>query len=533
MSSAPDIIVLAARVHTLSPGAAPVTAVAVKDGLISAVGDAADARAWRGPGTEVVDLGDATLAPGLTDGHSHPVLGLEMATGVDLSAVRDLDGLHAALAGAERVDGWVVGWGLDHNVFAGRPVHRQHLEAALGPDTPAFVRLYDGHSALVSGAALRIAGLDGPREFAQRALVVCDTDGAPTGHLIEHAAMDLVVAVMPRRPLAERRETLLALLSGMAATGLTGAHVMDAGGDVLELLRGVEDGHELPLRLRLAPWCMPGTDKEGLEELVALQREAGRNWLVGGVKFFMDGTVEGGTAWLEHPDCHGQSRDSFWLDPEAYTAAVHRLHAAGVRTATHAIGDAGVRHVLDTVEALGADGRMRHRVEHIETLPYDQAVRFRQTGVIASMQPTHSAYTRADHTDQWSLRLGRERAERAWICRTLRDSGAVLALGSDWPIAHFDARGILAYAQLRRHAGADTPPVAPDQALTPLMALEGYTTHAALAAGEPDTTGRIAPGLRADLTAFTLDPLTTEPDELAETAVPLTMSHGKVTHRTS
>ncbi|MEY9872975.1 putative amidohydrolase YtcJ [Streptacidiphilus sp. MAP12-33] len=534
MSSAPDTVVLAARIHTLSPDPAPgspVTAVAVKDGLITAVGDAAQARAWRGKDTEVIDLGDATLTPGLTDGHSHPVLGLDLATGADLSAVRDLDGLRAALAAAPRTDGWVIGWGLDHNVFGGRPVHRELLEAVLGPDTPAFVRLYDGHSALASGAALRLAGVDGPRAFAQRALVVCEPDGTPTGHLIEHAAMDLVVDVMPRRPLAERREALLALLSGMAATGLTGAHVMDAGGDVLELLRGVEAERPLPLRLRLAPWCMPGTDKEGLAELIALQREAGRNWLVGGVKFFMDGTVEGGTAWLEHPDCHGQSRDSFWLDPAAYSEAVHHLHAAGVRTATHAIGDAGVRHVLDTVAALGTEGRMRHRVEHIETLPYAQAARFREAGVIASMQPTHSAYTRADHTDQWSQRLGTERAERAWICRSLRDAGAVLALGSDWPIAHFDARGILAYAQLRRHAGTDTPPVAVDQALTPLMALEGFTTHAAIAAGEAETTGRIAPGLRADLTAFTLDPLTADPDELAEAPVALTMSDGVVTHR--
>lgn len=531
MSSAPDIVVLASRIHTLSPTAAPITAVAVKDGLISAVGDTADARAWRGPRTQVLDLGQATLVPGLTDGHSHPLGGLDLATGVDLSAVRDLAGLRAALAAAPRTDGWVIGWGLDHNVFAGGPVHREHLEAALSPHTPAFIRLYDGHSALASGTALRLAGIDGPREFAQRAYVVCDADGIPTGHLIEHAAMDLVTDVMPRRPMAERREALLALLSGMATTGLTGAHVMDAGGDALELLHSIENEHELPIRLRLAPWCMPGIDKDGLEELIALQRETGRNWLVGGVKFFVDGTIEGGTAWLEHADCHGQNRDSLWLDPAAYAEAVHHLHAAGVRTATHAIGDAGVRHVLDTVAALGTDARMRHRVEHIETLPYEQAARFRQVGLIASMQPTHSAYTRADHTDQWSQRLGSERAERAWICRTLRDAGAVLALGSDWPIAHYDARGVLAYAQLRRHAGSDTPPVAPDQSLTPLMALEGYTTHAALAAGEAETTGRIVPGLRADLTAFALDPLTAGPDELAQSPVQLTMSNGVITHR--
>ncbi|MFJ8039204.1 amidohydrolase [Kitasatospora sp. NPDC096147] len=533
MTLAPDTVLLAARVHTLDPDRPQATAVALRDGLITAVGDAQQARDWRGPGTEVIDLGTATLVPGLVDGHSHPALGLEMADGTDLSPVRDLDGLRAALTGARRADGWVVGWGLDHNVFGGRPIHRDLLEAVLGPDTPVFLRLYDGHSALASGAALRAAGIDGPRAFAQRATVVCDADGAPTGHLVEHAAMDLVSAIVPRRPFTERRDALLALLSAMASTGLTGAHVMDAGGEVLDLLRAIEDRAELPLRLRIAPWCMPGIDRDGLDALAALQGTAGRNWLVGGVKFFMDGTVEGGSAWFEHADCHGQGRDGLWLDPAEYTAAVHHLHAAGARTATHAIGDAGVRHVLDSVAALGPGGRMRHRVEHIESLPPQQAARFAELGVIASMQPTHGAYTRADHTDEWSRRLGEERAALAWPCRTLRDTGAVLALGSDWPIAHFDPREVLAHAQLRRTPGTDIPPVVPAQALTPLMALEGYTTHAAIAAGEADRTGRIAPGLRADLTALALDPLAVPADELAQSPVALTVSNGLITHRSS
>ncbi|QKW18710.1 amidohydrolase [Kitasatospora sp. NA04385] len=530
----PDTIVLARTVRTLddaTPGATAVTAVAVTDGLITAVGSAADARDWRGPGTELIDLGDATLVPGLVDGHSHPALGLELSTGADLSAVRDLDGLRAALAGAARLDGWVLAWNLDHNAFGDHPVHRSVIEDVLGPDTPAFVRLYDGHSALATGPALRAAGVTGPRTFAQRATVVCDPDGTPTGHLIEHAAMDLVTAVMPSLPLARRRDALDDLLRRMAAGGLAGAHVMDAGGDILDLVRAIEDTRHLPLRLRIAPWCMPGTGAEGLRELASLQGESGRNWLVGGVKLFVDGTVEGGSAWLERPDCHGEGTAALWLDPAEYTDVVRQLDAYGVRTATHAIGDAGVRHVLDTVAALPGRGRGRHRIEHIETLGDEQARRFAELGVPASMQPTHSAYTRADHTDAWSTRLGIERAERAWICRTLRDTGATLALGSDWPIAHHDPRGVLAYARLRRHAGTDTAPVNPGQALTALMALEGYTTHAARAAGESEHTGRIAPGLRADLTAFALDPLTADPDAFATAAVPLTMSNGVVTNR--
>lgn len=165
--------------------------------MITAVGEAADVPDWRGPGTEVVELGGAHLVPGLVDAHSHPVWGLEMATGVDLSGVRDLAGLRAELAGAGRIGGWVLGHGTDHNAFEGRPIHHGLVADVLG-DAPALLRLYDGHSALANAAATAAAGVSGPRSFDQRAEVVCDAAGRPTGHLVEHAAMDLVTAVAPR-----------------------------------------------------------------------------------------------------------------------------------------------------------------------------------------------------------------------------------------------------------------------------------------------------------------------------------------------
>ncbi|MFE2522766.1 amidohydrolase [Streptomyces sp. NPDC059382] len=524
---AADTVLTGARVRTLDPDRPEAHAVAVRDGEILAVGDESDVRDWRGPATEVIDLGGATLTPGLTDAHSHPVWGIEMATGTDLSTVRDLDQLRAALRAADRgPGGWIVGHGLDHNAFGGRPVDRSLVEDALA-GAPAFLRLYDGHSALASEAALRAAGITGPRTFAQRSEIVCDPQGRPTGHLVEHAAMDLVGALVPKPSSAERRARLLALLAEMAAGGLTGAHVMDLGdGDVPALLSTVEYEGDLPLRLRLSPWCMPGAGPDELEELVELQLLRGRHWRVGGVKFFMDGTVEGGTAWLEHADCHGQGTDAFWPDLNAYSRAVHTLDAAGVGTATHAIGDAAVRHVLDTVAGLGPGARARHRIEHIETVPDDQLKRFAELGVIASMQPPHTAYTRADHSDEWSKRLGDDRAARAWRCRDLRDAGAVLALGSDWPIAHHDARQVLATA--RRPLGAASA----GAALTGLMALEGMTSHAALAAGEEKTAGRVAAGFRADLTAFALDPVDAAPDEVAAAPIRLTMSGGRITHRT-
>ncbi|WP_435834753.1 amidohydrolase family protein [Streptomyces bacillaris] len=133
-------------------------------------------------------------------------------------------------------------------------------------------------------------------------------------------------------------------------------------------------------------------------------------------------------------------------------------------------------------------------------------------------------------------RHGLQRAERsaarAWRCRDLRDAGAYLALGSDWPSAHYDVRQVLATARPRRLPGAyDTEPVAPEQALTGLMALEGCTSHAAVAAGDQAVAGRIAPGFRADLTAFGVDPVEAPADELGDAPVRLTVTGGRVVHR--
>ncbi|WP_307829895.1 amidohydrolase family protein [Antrihabitans stalagmiti] len=152
----------------------------------------------------------------------------------------------------------------------------------------------------------------------------------------------------------------------------------------------------------------------------------------------------------------------------------------------------------------------------------------------ASMQPTHCThYTKADQPDNWSSRLGHDRASRGFRTRDIRDSGGTLALGSDWPIAPYDARSIMADAQLRRPAGApDVDPIGSAQSLTARMALEGYTTHSAAAAGQSAVAGRIAVGMRADLTAFAVDPLTAPPDELADAPVLLTVVAGEVGHRT-
>ncbi|MEU9702234.1 amidohydrolase [Streptomyces sp. NPDC047981] len=537
-----SLIIVSARLLDPATGALlPQTALAVSAGRIVALGDDREIRDLADRSTTVVDVKGGVIVPGLVDGHIHPVSGAELTQGLDLSACTDLASLRELLARAVgRLDReeWLFGWGLDPNVFGDRPVEAAALAPVLD-GVPALLQLFDAHSSLASARALELAGIDGPRTFEQAAEIVCDEQGRPTGLLLEDAACELVERVAPQPSRAERRDRLAAVLREMAASGLTGGHAMDANGDSLALYAELEAAGDLPLRLRVAPWCQPGTDEAGVAALIAQQGTGGDLWSVRGVKLFMDGTIDNGTAWLEHPDRLGESVQAFWPDPEAYTRVVARLHGAGVPTATHAIGDAAVRHVLDAVEKARAEGggaagdHVRHRVEHIESVPDDTLRRFAALGVVASMQPTHCCdFTRADHTDNWSRRLGEERASRAWRCRDLRDSGATVVLGSDWPIASFPPLGVMAGARHRRPTRDLTqPPHGPDQALEALDALQGLTTGPAFAAGQEHQEGRLAVGYRADLTVLADNPLTTPATALADLPVLLTVLDGRITHR--
>ncbi|MFJ9443723.1 amidohydrolase [Kitasatospora sp. NPDC101235] len=537
-----SLVLLSARLlDPASGGFLPQTALAVVDGRIAALGDDRTIRGLADPATTVIDLKGAVVTPGLVDGHLHPAAGAELTHGLDLSGCTDLAKVRAALAseaGRLSPGAWLHAWGLDPNVFGDHPVESAALAPVLD-DIPALLQLFDAHSVLASPRALELAGVDGPRSFDRTAEVVCDADGRPTGLLLEDAACELVERAAPRPTRAERRDRLAAALRAMAAHGLTGGHAMDADGDSLDLYTELDEAGRLPLRLRVAPWCRPGVDADGLRALVEQQGRGGRLWRVDGVKLFMDGTIDNGTAWLERPDCHGDSTHALWPDPAHYTHVIQELHRSGVPTATHAIGDAAVRHALDSIEKAASEGTphgaspVRHRIEHIETVPDPLVRRFAELGVVASMQPTHCCdFTRADHTDNWSRRLGEERADRAWRCRDLWDAGATVVLGSDWPIAPYPPLGVMAGARHRRPTrDLSQAPHNPGQALTAAEALLTMTANAAHAAGEEQLAGRITVGHRADLTVFAADPLTTPATELADLPVLLTVLDGRPTHR--
>ena len=254
--------------------------------------------------------------------------------------------------------------------------------------------------------------------------------------------------------------------------------MQDLAPDAIELLQTIEATRDLPIRLRMSPWYVPGAPLEEVSRLAELQGVHGRRWIVEGVKLMIDGTVDNGTAWLHEPDCLGESTTSLWLDPEQYRDALTELDRRGIPTTTHAIGDAGIDFVVRAIDGLG-ERTATHRIEHIETMTDAALEVFVSSRATASMQPTHcTLFTRADGSDNWSRRLGEERADRGFRTRDLVRAGIPLALGSDWPVAPSDAVGILADAQLRRpHDEPDAVPINPSQALNAMEALRGLTVE--------------------------------------------------------
>ena len=190
-----------------------------------------------------------------------------------------------------------------------------------------------------------------------------------------------------------------------------------------------------------------------------------------------------------------------------------------------------MREALDTYRAAGAPTRGHHRIEHIETIQPEDLPRFAAEDVVASMQAQHMMWLSPDRTDNWSLRLGSERCDRAFLTRSLLESGATVALGSDWPVARFDPREGMAAARLRRPPGHPERPPYDDQAIDGLAALAGYTTGAARTVGDGDRLGRIRAGFAADLTVMAEDPVDADPDALVEVEIVMTIVDGEIVHR--
>ena len=294
------------------------------------------------------------------------------------------------------------------------------------------MRLSDLHTALASPRALQLAHVTGPHAFADGSEVVC-VDGVPTGELHEPGAQELVLRAAPGLRWPELRARHVAQLRRLNGLGLTGAHVMDGEPATFDLLRDLEGTGELTMRLRVPQWLTPDTSDDEQEVWLALRDERGRLWPGGIAKFFADGVIDAGTAWLEAPDSHGEGETPFWPDPERMARSMAQFAARGLPARD--AHDRRRRRALHA-RAYARAGGTRAPARASRDAARRPRAAIARSGVTASMQPVHLNAVGPN----WSERLGPERAARAFRMRDLLDAGAPLTLGSDWPVGDADPR---------------------------------------------------------------------------------------------
>ncbi len=531
-----DLVLHDARIYTMNPDQPEAEALAVRAGRLLMVGSNEEVlEAY--PKAERVDAEGRAVVPGLIDAHVH-LMGLgESMLQADLVGTASKEEVVERLEAFAEESGlpegaWLTGRGWDQNDWPERQFPtRADLDAAF-PDRPVWLTRIDGHAGWANTAAIEAAGgLDTLSAMTdpEGGKILRDEEGTPTGVFVD-AAMGFVGENRPAPSAEERQEALRRALEETRRYGLTGAHEAGLDLQTARLYQEAIDAGDFPIRL----YGMIGGRGETFDHFCQEGPilEYGERLTVRSVKFYMDGALgsRGAALLADYSDDAG-NRGLLFREPDVFTEDVQAALRCGFQVNTHAIGDRANRVVLDAYEAaIAATGNTtgRHRIEHAQIVAPEDMERFAELNVIASMQPTH-----ATSDMPWAEeRVGAERIGGAYAWQTLLESGARLALGSDFPVE--EVNPLLGfYAAVTRQDAEGHPEGGwhPEERLTREEALRGFTLGAAYAAFQEDDLGSIAPGKRADFVIFSEDIMQVPEEEILSAEVVATYLGGEAVYR--
>jgi len=396
----------------------------------------------------------------------------------------------------------------------------------VSPNNPVILERADGHALIANSAALKRAGVDERTAAPSGGAINKDAAGRPTGMLID--AAQALVERLASQPTPE--QVAKAYETGgrvYARYGWTGLHNMSVPWADVPVMERLSASGRLPIRVYNA------VDGSALDQLVASgpRRSANGRIETRAVKLYIDGALGSRGAALLAPYGDAETSGLVLMQPDAFRTALAKAKAANLQVATHAIGDRGNRMVLDGYQqafgnASGAERRWR--VEHAQVIDRADIPRFAKLGAIASMQPSHAI----GDLHFAPARLGPDRLGGAYAWRSLLDSGAKLAGGSDAPVERGDPL-VEFYATVARRdlKGFSGPGWHPEQALDRAAALKLFTAWPAYAAFQERELGTISVGKRADLTAFSVDLMTASVEAIPKGRAVLTMVDGVVVHQ--
>src|SRR5436190_5205413 len=533
-SLAPDIIIINASVHTMDETQPKAEAVAVLGNRIVAVGSTADIRAQAGSKTRVVDAAGKNLFPGFNDAHVDFHTGGYSLSSVDLRDAWSPEEMARRLGEYAKTipkGRWILGGDWDHEKWPGAPLPTKEMIDAATPDNPVFVNRLDGHMALANSLALKLALVTKDTKEPAGGVVVRDKNGEPTG-VMKDAAENLVERAIPAKSFDENYAAAKAATEHAAKMGVTSVTDMSAGDDV-GVYQYLLDQGELKTRIyairSIVSW-------EALARTGVRTAFGGDMLRIGGLKGFADGSLGSTTAYLFEPYNDAPNTRGLLFEqmlPEGIMLKrVLGADRAGLQVMIHAIGDEANFQILEIYQQVAeknAPRDRRFRIEHAQHLRPSEIKRFGAQKVIASMQPYHAA----DDGRWCEKRIGPERSKNTYPFRTLLDSGAVLAFGSDWTVAPLNPlEGLKAAVTRQTLDGKHPNGWVPEQKITLDEALRAFTHGSAYAEFAEKVKGAIASGKLADLVMLDRDIYSIDPADIDKAKVVLTIMDGRIVFET-
>jgi predicted amidohydrolase YtcJ len=465
---------------------------------------------------ERVDLGGRCVLPGFTDSHVHFPTWAVAQREVRLENTSSLDEALARVRAAlpeVRPGTWLLGRGWRSGDWQPPVEPTKELLDEITGETPVALMARDSHSVWLNTAALSRANGD---LQVPGGVVELDQQGEPTGVLREESCWHFRDAYIETTD-DEYLEAMRGAIKLANARGVTAVHDKDGWLGALRFWQLLESEGALTLRV----WqSLPAEQADELGALGIASGFGGPRLKLGYLKVFMDGTLGSQTArLLDGSGVEITSREEF-------SGLIRAASRAGFPVAVHAIGDQANRDALDAFEETRGDWQplgLRQRVEHAQLLAPEDVDRFAQLGIAASVQFSHAPSDR-DLAD----RLWAGKTDNAYAFRSLWNSGALVANGSDAPIEELDPLAGICAGVLRTLD--ERPAWHPEQAVTVEEALQASTVNPAWLAGDERRRGKLLPGYRADLVVLDRDPVASPPGELPEVQVVATMLGGAWVH---
>jgi predicted amidohydrolase YtcJ len=542
-----DSVYINGIIYTVDEANPKAQAVAVKDGLIMAVGSTEEIQAYVDESTEVIDLQGKTMTPGIIESHAH-LMGIGYnKLEIDLMGVKTYDELIqkvAEAAATAKPGDWITGRGWHQDKWLQMPektvkgFQTHDALTAVTPNNPVYLAHASGHASFVNKKAMELAGItslrsEKPTQEIEGGEVLRDELGNPTGVLVERAST-LVAKLIPETTPEKDEEALTLALQELAEKGITSFHDAGSGQDVIDLVQKFKNEGKLTSRMYimltgrqpelLETWYKKGPMIDSVDHFLTVRS----------IKLNCDGALGPWGAWLleDYSDKPGH-RGHETLPMSVVTEVSERALPLGFQVCSHAIGDRANQEILDRYEAAFAKNPEakdhRFRIEHAQHLHPDDIPRFGQLGVIAAMQAIHLSSDRP-----WAIdRLGEKRIiDGAYVWQSLFKTGARIANGTDAPVEPVDPIPSF-YASVSRKTLQGLPEggYEAEQKMTREQALKSYTLDGAYAEFEENFKGSIQVGKAADFTIYDKDIMEIPENDILNAKVEMTIVGGKIVYK--